>query len=204
MIKIVDYGCGNIHAIANIYKRLDQPASIARHPEELEGAEKIVLPGVGAFDHVVKCLNASGMRPVLDRLVLEDKKPILGICVGMQILGNGSAEGTLPGLGWIEGRVEKIDVSHLPHQPGLPHMGWNNVRPLKPDSLFTNLEDSPRFYFLHSFYFDCHKRENVLALTNYGQDFCSALNLGNIFGVQFHPEKSHQWGIQLLKNFSQL
>jgi len=204
MIKIVDYGSGNINAIANIYKRLDKPASIARRPEDLEGAEKIILPGVGAFDHVVKCLEASGMRPILDWLVLEEKKPILGICVGMQVLGNDSEEGHLPGLGWIEGRVRKIDVSHFTHEPRLPHMGWNDVAPLKREPLFINLEDNPRFYFLHSFYFDCANTGNVLALTIYGEAFCSAVNSGNVFGVQFHPEKSHQWGIQLLKNFAQL
>lgn len=203
MIKIVDYGSGNINAIANIYKRLDKPASIARSPEDLEGTERIVLPGVGAFDYVVNCLNKSGMRPVLERLVLTEQKPILGICVGMQILGRGSEEGVLDGLGWIDGQIKKIDVSHFTHEPRLPHMGWNNVAPCKHNPLFADLPD-PRFYFLHSYYFDCATENDVLATTQYGGDFCSAVNFKNVFGVQFHPEKSHQWGIQLLKNFAEI
>lgn len=204
MIKIVDYGSGNINAIANIYKRLDTPAGVARCPEELEDADKVILPGVGAFDHVVKCLESSGMRPILNRLVLDERKPILGICVGMQILARSSEEGTLPGLGWIDGQVKKIDVSNFTHEPRLPHMGWNDVNPVRHDSLFDNLEDHPRFYFLHSYYFECQNQNDVLALTNYGGNFSSAVNSGNVFGVQFHPEKSHQWGIQMLKNFSEL
>jgi glutamine amidotransferase len=204
MIKIVDYGSGNINAIANIYKRLDKPASIARRPEDLVGASKIILPGVGAFDHVVKCLDASGMRTVLSRLVVEEKKPILGICVGMQILGTSSEEGSLRGLGWINGQVKKIDVSHFTHEPRLPHMGWNDVTPLRRDPLFVGLENEPRFYFLHSYYFECANEADVLAVTDYGGTFSSAVNSLNVFGVQFHPEKSHQWGIQVLKNFSEL
>jgi imidazole glycerol-phosphate synthase subunit HisH len=204
MIKIVDYGSGNINAIANIYKRLDMPVSIARGPQDLKGSEKVILPGVGAFDHVVKCLNASGMRTELERIVLEEKKPILGICVGMQILGKSSEEGVLPGLGWIEGEVKKIDTSNFTHEPRLPHMGWNDVIPLKREPLFINLETAPRFYFLHSYYFDCANETDALAVTDYGGQFSSAVRSNNVFGVQFHPEKSHQWGIQLLKNFGDL
>jgi glutamine amidotransferase len=204
MIKIVDYGCGNINAIANIYKRLAIPASIAAGPKDLQGAEKVILPGVGAFDHVVKCLNESGMKPELERLVLEEKKPILGICVGMQILGKRSEEGVLPGLGWINGEVKKIDVSNFTHEPRLPHMGWNDVVPLTREPLFVNLETTPRFYFLHSYYFDCADENDALAVTDYGGRFTSAVHSENVYGVQFHPEKSHQWGIQLLRNFGDL
>jgi|SRR5215813_965438 len=204
MISIVNYGCGNITAIANIYKRLDVPVSIASRPEDLRDAEKIILPGVGAFDHVVTCLDKCGMRDPLNELVLTRKKPILGICVGMQILARRSDEGVLEGLGWIDGQVKKIDISNFTRQPALPHMGWNDVAPVKRDSLFAHLEVDPRFYFLHSYYFDCANADDVLAVTDYGSSFPSAVHCNNIFGVQFHPEKSHQCGIQLLKNFSEL
>lgn len=204
MITIVNYGSGNIRAIANIYKRLNVAVSVASTPEELRSAEKIILPGVGAFDQAIKCLNESGMRGVLNELVIEKKKPVLGICVGMQILANSSEEGVLDGLGWIAGEVKKFDVSNFSQKTHLPHMGWNDVVPVKSSKLFVNLENDALFYFLHSYYFSCSDENDVLAVTNYGGNFTSAVNSGNVFGVQFHPEKSHQWGIQLLKNFGEL
>lgn len=204
MITIVNYGSGNIRAIANIYKRLNVAVSIASTPDELHSADKIILPGVGAFDQAIKCLNESGMKGVLNELVIEKKKPVLGICVGMQILANSSEEGVLDGLGWIDGEVKKFDISNFTQKTHLPHMGWNDVLPVKTSKLFVNLENDALFYFLHSYYFSCSDENDVLAVTDYGGKFTSAVNSENVFGVQFHPEKSHQWGIQLLKNFGEL
>jgi glutamine amidotransferase len=204
MITIVDYGLGNILAFANVYKRLNMPIAVAKNADDLKGASKVILPGVGAFDHAMERLDRSGMRETLDQIVLRDRVPVLGICVGMQILATSSEEGSLPGLGWIDGQVKKFDVSTLLHGTRLPHMGWNDVTPLTSNGLFAGLEGDARFYFLHSYYFHCARRENVLATADYGSKFSCAVNSGNIYGVQFHPEKSHHFGTQLLKNFAGL
>ena len=149
-------------------------------------------------------LNQSGMRSCLDELVTVKKIPILGICVGMQMLACRSDEGILAGLGWIDAEVKKFDESNFMQKTHLPHMGWNDVIPQNLDSLFRGMEGNPRYYFLHSYYFLPKKNDEVLALTDYNGFFASAIRSGNVFGTQFHPEKSHQWGIQLLKNFSEL
>ncbi len=202
MITIVDYGLGNIQAFANLYKRLNLPARVARHADELHDASHLILPGVGAFDHAMNLLDASGMRGALDDLVLERRTPVLGVCVGMQLMANGSDEGQSPGLGWIPGRVRALDgkpaLEHLP----LPHMGWNDVAPTAGDPLFRGLEDDARFYFLHSYYFECAEpKVHSAAVVRYGIDFSCAVRRGHVAGVQFHPEKSHHWGAALLKNF---
>ncbi|HEY6921903.1 MAG TPA: imidazole glycerol phosphate synthase subunit HisH [Steroidobacteraceae bacterium] len=204
MITIVDYGLGNVMAFANVYKTLNIPVTIAREPQQLSGAAKVILPGVGAFDHAMQLLNESGMRPELERLVLEQRVPVLGVCVGMQMVASGSEEGRLPGLGWIEGRVIRLDPNRLPHATHLPHMGWNDVRPVRNNPLFNGLENEARFYFLHSYYFHCGKQADVLAVARYGDEFCCAVGAGNVHGVQFHPEKSHRFGTRLLKNFAEL
>jgi imidazole glycerol-phosphate synthase subunit HisH len=204
MITIVDYGLGNIKAILNVYRRLNIPVKAATNAEALAGASKVILPGVGSFDHAMQQLERSGMRDTLDDLVLRQHVPILGVCVGMQILGRGSDEGTLPGLGWIEGRVKTLEsLMPLPRLP-LPHMGWNDVCPLVSNKLFARLNSGARFYFLHSYYFQCDREANALATANYGTDFTCAVNGANIFGVQFHPEKSHQHGARLLQNFAEM
>ncbi len=202
MISIVDYGVGNILAIANIYKRLNIPVRIARSAEELAGAERLILPGVGAFDWAMARLNKSGMRGVLDDVVLSKGKPVLGICVGMQMLAKRSDEGALDGLGWIDGEVKKFDHAAPSQRAHLPHMGWNDVEPRFRECLFRDIEATSRFYFLHSYYFAPKDTKVILGVTDYGGDFASCVRAGNIYGVQFHPEKSHQWGIQLLKNFA--
>jgi glutamine amidotransferase len=204
MITIVNYGSGNIQAIGNIYKRLNIAFEIANSVEALSNATKLILPGVGAFDKTMKQLVDSGMKSSLDLLVLEKKVPVLGICVGMQILANGSEEGDLPGLGWIAGKVKKFDVSKFTHKPHIPHMGWNNVSPVTEHQLFKNMDEQQGFYFLHSYYFECSDSKNVLSTTEYGDRFASAVYTDNIFGTQFHPEKSHHNGIQLLKNYAEL
>lgn len=204
MIAIIDYGLGNIKAFVNVYNKLNIPIIIAKQNEDLRNASKIILPGVGAFDFAMDRLNKSGMRQTLDEIVLHRHSAVLGVCVGMQMLAHSSEEGTLKGLGWIDGEVKKFDSSKSIKKIPLPHMGWNDVTPIVTNSLFTNLEQGARFYFLHSYYFHCFKRENVLAVTDYCGEFDCAVNSENVFGVQFHPEKSHNYGIQLLKNFAEL
>ena len=203
MISIVNYGLGNINAFANIYKRLNIAVSIASTPEELRSSEKIILPGVGAFDWAMTRLNESGMRDVLEELVIGKGKPVLGICVGMQMMAKRSDEGVLDGLGWLDAVVKRFDETGFSQKTHLPHMGWNDALPRDTECLFKGMA-APRFYFLHTYYFAPGSTENVLATTDYNGLFASAVRAGNIFGVQFHPEKSHQWGIQLLRNFAEL
>jgi glutamine amidotransferase len=202
VITIVDYGVGNIQAIANIYKRLNIPVRIVRTAQELAGAERIILPGVGAFDWAMGRLNNSGMRGALDQLVLSKGRPVLGICVGMQMIAKRSDEGSLEGLGWMDAEVKKFDRAARSQRAYLPHMGWNDVEPRSRESLFSDIGATGRFYFLHSYYFAPKDQNVILGITDYGGPFASCVHAGNIYGVQFHPEKSHQWGIQLLKNFA--
>lgn len=204
MITIIDYGLGNISAFANVYKRLNMEVRFARQAVDLRGARRIILPGVGAFDHAMERLERSGMRETLDRLVVEDGIPVLGVCVGMQILTKSSEEGTLPGLSWIDGQVKSFRSDPRSSTLPLPHMGWNDVVPIKGNHLFKGLEDQARFYFLHTFYMECATIADVAANASYGFDFSCAVNHNNIYGVQFHPEKSHHFGQQLLKNFGEL
>lgn len=204
MITIVNYGLGNIQAIANIYKRINIPARIASSAEDLAEVEKIILPGVGAFDWAMTRLSQSGMRDRLEELVVGGRHPVLGICVGMQMMAKRSDEGVLEGLGWIDAEVRKFDETSFTHKTHLPHMGWNDVAPRRDDGLFKSLGSGARFYFLHSYYFLPHNQDQVLAVTDYNGPYASSVCSGNIFGVQFHPEKSHQWGIQLLKNFAEV
>jgi glutamine amidotransferase len=202
MITIVDYGLGNINAFLNVYRRLNIQAVAASRADDLQGASKVILPGVGAFDHAMERLAASGMRAALDDLVLRRQVPILGVCVGMQMLGRDSEEGRLPGLGWIDGRVRSM--ASLAATLPVPHMGWNDTRPVRANRLFAGLETDARFYFLHSYYFECDRADEALALADYGGEFACAVNIRNVYGVQFHPEKSHHYGGQLLKNFAEL
>ena len=202
MITIIDYGSGNINAIANIYERLNKPYKIAKFPSDIIGAKKLFLPGVGAFDETMILLENSGFKKALDIEVLINKVPIIGICVGMQVLGDSSEEGKMPGLGYIKGQVKRLDVNLLKNKPSLPHMGWNNISLKRHSPLFDEIETEIGFYFLHSFYFECENNSDILATTEYGQTFASAINHENVFGIQFHPEKSHNNGVSLLKNFA--
>ncbi|OGL42455.1 MAG: imidazole glycerol phosphate synthase, glutamine amidotransferase subunit [Candidatus Schekmanbacteria bacterium GWA2_38_11] len=204
MITIIDYGLGNIRAFANVYERLNILVSIAKTNDDLKDATKIILPGVGAFDFAMSQLNKSGMRETLDKLVLEHQLPVIGICIGMQILAKSSDEGVSPGLGWLDATVKRFDASFLKSKTQLPHMGWNTIHPNNDNPMLVNISDDSRFYFLHSYYFQCNNPKDMIATTEYGIQYASAVNKKNIYGVQFHPEKSHQWGIQLLKNFADL
>jgi glutamine amidotransferase len=203
-MTIINYGSGNIRAIANIYDRLNIPYRIADSPDQIRGAKKIILPGVGAFDETMSMLDQSEFRSVLDHEVLENKVPVLGICVGMQILAEHSDEGDLPGLGWIKGGVKRIKKELLTAKPKLPHLGWNSVKTCRESAIFRNVDQERGFYFLHSYYFECQNKDDILSETYYGKVFASSVQNGNIFGVQFHPEKSHNNGVSLLKNFAQL
>jgi glutamine amidotransferase len=204
MIGIINYGSGNIQAVANIYKRVGVSFKIVNTKNDFDEVEKLILPGVGAFDATMNVLNTSGLRDVLDFHVLEKQKPVLGICVGMQIMSNGSEEGNEAGLGWIKGKVKKFDISRLDQKPYLPHMGWNTIYPISNSAIFQNIDSDLGFYFVHSFYFETEEKESILAQTYYGDIFTSAVKDQNIFGVQFHPEKSHNNGITLLTNFADI
>ena len=204
MIRIVDYGVGNIQAFVTMFKRLGLPAERAHTPADLADATRLILPGVGAFDHAMQLLNQSGMRAPLEVMVLGQQVPVLGVCVGMQMLASGSDEGVLPGLNWIPGRVRAFANTPEAAQLPMPHMGWNDLQVKPGAKLFTGFEPQPRFYFLHSYYFACDDPAHVAATATYGLQFDCVVSKGHIHGMQCHPEKSHHFGAQLLKNFAQL
>ncbi len=204
MIGILNYGLGNIKAFENIYRKLHIPVRVLNSKDDFEGITKLILPGVGAFDHAMTTFNQSGLREISEKMILEDKVPVIGICVGMQMLAASSDEGKLLGLGWIKGKVHRFDESKINFATHLPHMGWNDVK-VKPDSpIFVEFPTNPKFYFLHSYYFECDNASDIIATSEYGIEFTCAVNHENVFGVQFHPEKSHEYGIKLLENFSKI
>ena len=204
MIAIVDYGSGNVAAIANIYKRLKVPHVVTGDPVELTKADRFILPGVGAFDATMRYLNDAGMVALLNEQIIGLRKKVLGICVGMQILAESSDEGVLAGLGWIPGRVRKIDASLLPITPKLPHMGWNSVSLSDDAPLFSGVNVDDGFYFLHSYYFDAADAADVSATVQYGKEMPCAVARAHVFGMQFHPEKSHANGVAIFRNFAEL
>jgi glutamine amidotransferase len=202
MITIVNYGLGNIKAIQNVFNKISVPSRVVSNIEEFDGAEKILLPGVGAFDYAMQKLKDSGMFEKLNYLVLEKEVPVIGICVGMQMMAKSSDEGVLDGLGWIDATVKKFDENKLSNKIQLPHMGWNDVKPIKENPLFKGMETDARFYFLHSYYISCNDSSQALATSDYPESFVCAVDYKNIYGVQFHPEKSHHFGVKLLENFA--
>ncbi len=204
MIKILKYGSGNIAAIASIYDRLQIQCEFASVESDLANASKIILPGVGAFDQTMESLRRSKMLECLNYMVLRRNIPVLGVCVGMQIMGNESEEGESRGLGWIPGRVRKLKVKLKSSKPHLPHMGWNNIESDIVHPILDGIDVERGFYFLHSYCFECQNKENTLSVTYYGEKFASAVYKDNIFGFQFHPEKSHSNGIRLFENFAKL
>jgi len=204
MIKIIDYGLGNVQAFLNVYRRIGIKAERTKTGADLADATHVILPGVGSFDHAMTLFNASSFRkPLEDRIAKGDLR-LLGVCVGMQMLADSSEEGDLPGLGWVSGTVRRFSSDGRNAPLYLPHMGWNDVTCSGNDPLFEGLQDSARFYFLHSYYFDAVAPTVVPAKTAYGPVFDSAVRNNHVYGVQFHPEKSHHWGQILLNNFAKV
>lgn len=199
-VVIVDYGVGNLGSIANMLKKAGVDNRISAEPSEIRRADRLILAGVGAFDNGMRNLADRGLIDVLNEKAATGT-PILGLCLGMQLMGRTSEEGTLPGLGWIDARAKRFRPA-----PGtdlkVPHMGWNTVRPLRTHRLLKDLDDGSRFYFVHSYYVECADPAVELGRTTYGHEFCSAMAAGNLTGVQFHPEKSHRFGLALLSNFA--
>lgn len=205
MITIVNYGLGNLGSIQNMLKYLGINCMISSDFTEIEKADKLILPGVGSFDKGMELLREKKVNEILNYKVLDEKIPILGICLGMQMMGNSSEEGKISGLGWINGRCIKFKTnSETSFNLKVPHMGWNYLRKVKDDRLFADMEDGVRFYFVHSYHLICDNPDDAATVTNYGYDFVSSFAKDNIFGVQFHPEKSHKFGMRLLNNFSKI
>lgn len=200
MIVIIDYGMGNVGSIENMLKKNGVKATVSSEITDIENADKLILPGVGAFDNAVKNLNQLNLIPVLSEKVLDEKIPVLGICLGFQLLAKKSEEGTLEGLKWLDAEVVKFNFDESDTGLKIPHMGWNTVDIQKKSPLFHEMYEEPRFYFVHSYHFVCNN-EDVLTTTFYGYKFVSSCEKDNIIGVQFHPEKSHRFGMKLLKNF---
>jgi imidazole glycerol-phosphate synthase subunit HisH len=203
MISIIDYGVGNLASIKNMLKKAGFESVLASDEDSVHKADKIILPGIGAFDHCMIQFNESGLRELVTRKVIQDKTPLLGICVGLQMLMENSEEGTEPGLGWINGKTIKFKKDLLGDLK-IPHMGWTNVEISKESALTENLGDQPRFYFVHSYYVQPENKSDELLSANYGYDFTAAISRDNIYGAQFHPEKSHKYGMKILENFARL
>ena len=201
MIVIIDYGLGNLGSLLNMLKKIGAEAQISSDPSVIERADKLILPGVGAFDNGIRNLNDLGLIPVLNKKVLEEKTPILGICLGIQLFTQKSEEGQLSGLGWINAQTKKFQFGENGDNLKIPHMGWNSISSVKESKLFQGVDPEQRYYFVHSYHLECDDQEGVLAKTRHGYDFISAIEKENIIGVQFHPEKSHKFGMKLLENF---
>ncbi|MFN8259046.1 MAG: imidazole glycerol phosphate synthase subunit HisH [Bacteroidales bacterium] len=201
MIGIINYGCGNLGSIENMLDYLNIRNIIINKPEDIERADKFILPGVGAFDYGINQLLTSGIKDSLSECVLVKKMPILGICLGMQLLTNSSHEGNSIGLGWIDADTIRFE-NHADYK--IPHMGWNYVHDFKNEGIFEGFQEIPKFYFVHSYYVVCKKSENILCQTSYINKFTSGIINQNIIGIQFHPEKSHKYGMQVFKNFNKL
>ena len=203
MIAIVNYGVGNLGSILNMLKKVGSTDTlIANREEEIRAADKIILPGVGSFDAGMEKINGSGLMDALNEAVLKDRKPLLGICLGMQLLTKGSEEGRSQGIGWIDAYTHRFRFDGPNAALKVPHMGWNEVRPLRESRLTEGIGQPARFYFVHSYYVRCAHAEDALLSCHYGIDFTCAVQHGNIMGVQFHPEKSHKFGMQVLRNFA--
>lgn len=208
MIAVIDYEMGNVGSILNMLRKLGVPAKLTSDRSDLQSAAGLILPGVGAFDEGVRNLERKGLRSVLDHCVLEHGVPVLGICLGMQLLTRGSEEGDLPGLGWLDAETKRFQFPESVGRMRIPHMGWNylNIHTRSGDGLadrlFANGEQNPRFYFVHSYHAVCRNPQDVLATANYGYEFAASIGQGNIAGTQFHPEKSLRFGLALMRSFA--
>ena len=201
-IVVVDYGMGNLGSILNMLKKVGVlDAMVSSNPKDIEQADKIILPGVGAFDTGMQRLRDTGLIGLLKEKVLKARTPTLGVCLGMQLLTKVSEEGELPGLGWVDAETVRFRFDQKKTGLKIPHMGWNTVKVQREGTLFKDMYAEPRFYFVHSFHVVSHNPEDVLATTKYGYDFVSVVQHGHIMAAQFHPEKSHKFGMKLYKNF---
>lgn len=201
MIVVVDYGVGNIGAIRNMLKRIGVDSIIANDDKQVSCAEKLILLGVGSFDYGMENLRRSNLVDVLNKKVLSEKTPVLGICLGVQLMTENSEGGKESGLGWIKGRTVAFDKAKLGQALRIPHMGWTRVYEYQESKLFEGVIDDPRFYFVHSYHLCLEDAHDIMVKANYGYSFAAGLERQNILGVQFHPEKSHKYGMQLLQNF---
>lgn len=200
MIAIIDSGMGNVGSIANMLKKIGAEAVITNKKEELHEAEKIILPGVGTFDHGMECLREAGLPDIIRSETLENKKPLLGICLGMQLLGKRSDEGKSEGLNLIDFETKAFNIPQEMHLK-IPHMGWDVVEFTQKDKILEGITGQQKYYFVHSYHAVCTNKENILMKCDYGYEFAAAVKNGNIYGTQFHPEKSHRFGMRLLENF---
>jgi glutamine amidotransferase len=203
MITVVDIGSGNIASVLNMFKRTGVAAEVQNAPERVAKARSLVIPGVGHFGACMDRVEQTGLRAALDEAALGRRVPVLGICVGMQLMMAHGQEGDRAGLGWIEGEVVRLPTDAVP-DGRVPHMGWNTVEVVRDDPLFVGLEATPRFYFVHSYHARCADESDVLGRTDYGIALTAAIQRGHLRGVQFHPEKSHRFGMQVLRNFAAL
>ncbi len=204
MITIIDYGAGNLASIRNMLRSLSVESEITSDPNRIEQATKLILPGVGAFDHGMENLHNRRLIDVLNRKVLTEKTPILGICLGVQLFTKRSEEGTASGLGWLDAETIRFDPSLLDTNDRVPHMGWRDVEISRSSKLTKDLPTDSRFYFVHSYHLRCNSPADILLSARYGYSFASGVERENIFGVQFHPEKSHRFGKKLLANYATL
>lgn len=202
MITIIDYGMGNLGSVQNMLNRIGVQSQITNSITDIEKAGKILLPGVGAFGAAMALIKEKNLVDILNHKVVEKKTPVLGICLGMQLLTKHSEEGNVKGLGWINATTKKFQFQD--NSLKIPHMGWNFVKLKQKNALIENLDAESKFYFVHSYYVECANSANVLATTFYGNDFHSIIHDENVFGAQFHPEKSHKFGMQILSNFSKI
>ena len=201
MIAIVDYGMGNLYSVKNMLKLLGYDSDVTGEISRIEAADKLILPGVGNFGKAMDVIRQSGLWEILNHKVLVEKTPILGICLGMQLLLEHSEEGDCDGFGWIPGEVRKFDFPEHPELK-IPHMGWDYIEKQKESQLFADSTDGERYYFVHSYYVTCRNPADVAATTEYGIRFDSVVQRDNIMGTQFHPEKSHRFGMGVLGNFA--
>lgn len=204
-ITIINYGAGNLLSVKNMLRKARaSEVLISDKLKDIEEAEKLILPGVGHFDYGIAKIKESGLIPTLTKKITEQKTPILGICLGAQLMTKSSEEGMLAGLGWVNGKTVAFDKTKVPADYKVPHMGWNEVEVRKNSTLFSNMPPSSRFYFVHSYHLEMENEEDVWLTANYGYDFCAAYQSDNIYACQFHPEKSHKFGLQLMRNFTAL
>lgn len=202
MITIINYGLGNLGSIKNMFRKLNIESEITSDLETIKNASKLVLPGVGAFDKGMENLREMGLIEILNKKVLEEKTPILGICLGMQLFTKSSEEGQLPGLAYVDAKTIRFDASQMAKRFPIPHMGWEYTHPLSNSKIMDGMHEDPKFYFVHSYFVQCENEKDAVLEANYMHPFHAAFEKDNIVGVQFHPEKSHKYGMKLLENFA--